>query len=98
MHAAFLGATKCVRTLFDLSVDPEKRRRMSFAHFACAGGVFDICRELDNFGVDFIVGIPSPAKFAAEFGREDVIFWLWTRVPGCVAREAAGGMVGETWV
>jgi hypothetical protein len=84
MMASFLGATKCVRMLIDLSANPKAVDGvgLTVAHFACAGGVFDICRELDNLGVDFQLSQPgggSPALFACEFGRVDIVFWLWTR-------------------
>jgi ankyrin repeat protein len=83
MHAAFLGAIKCVRTLIDLSSNPmaKDRRSLTPAHFACAGGIFDICRELDNLGVNFALlsRSGSPAKLACEFGRDELVFWLWTR-------------------
>jgi ankyrin repeat protein len=83
MHAAFMGAVRCVHTLIDLSIHPDVTDRVGLtaAHFACAGGNFDICRELDNLGVDFALTSDggSPAKFACEFGRDEQVFWLWTR-------------------
>jgi hypothetical protein len=83
MHAAFLGAVKCVHTLIDLSINPKATDglRLTAAHFACAGGIFDICREFDNLGVDFALMSESgsPAKMACEFGRDELVFWLWTR-------------------
>jgi hypothetical protein len=83
MHAAFLGAVNCVHTLIDLSIHPEVTDRfgLTAAHFACAGGNFDICRELDNIGVNFAVKSRkgSPALFACEIGRDEQVFWLWTR-------------------
>jgi ankyrin repeat protein len=83
MVASFLGAIRCVRTLNDLSVDLKLKDKfdLTVAHFACAGGSFDVCRELDNLGVDFSVGSKrgSPAKFACEYGRDELLMWLWTR-------------------
>jgi hypothetical protein len=83
MFASFLGAINCVRTLNDLSVDLRLKDELDLtvAHFACAGGSFDVCRELDNLGIDFSVGSKSgsPAKFACEYGRDELLMWLWTR-------------------
>jgi hypothetical protein len=83
MAAAFLGAYHCVRTLIDLSVNPNATDRLGLtaAHFACAGGVFDIARDLDLYGVDFARESDrgSPARFACEFNRDDLLLWLWTR-------------------
>jgi hypothetical protein len=83
MHAAFFGAFNCVHTLIDLSVNPMATDRLGLtaAHFACAGGIFDICRDLENYGVNFALmsRSGSPAKVACQFGREELVFWLWTR-------------------
>jgi ankyrin repeat protein len=83
MFALFLGATTCVRTLNDLSADLKSKDKLDLtvAHFACAGGSFDVCRELDNLDVDFSVGSKcgSPAKSACEYGRDELLMWLWTR-------------------
>jgi hypothetical protein len=83
MMAAFLGAIKCVRTLIDLSVDWKKTvwGKVTAVHLACAGGVFDVCRELDNLGLDFTVRSleGSPALYACEFGHDDILIWLWIR-------------------
>jgi hypothetical protein len=69
--------------LIDLSIDPKVKDKfgLTAAHFACAGGIFDICRELDNIGLDFATmsRMGSPARFASEFGRDGQVFWLWTR-------------------
>jgi ankyrin repeat protein len=83
MAASFLGAYQCVRTLIDLSVNPNASDRlgMTAAHFACAGGVFDIARDLDLYGVDFARESDrgSPARFACEFNRDELVMWLWIR-------------------
>jgi hypothetical protein len=83
MMAAFLGAIKCVRTLIDLSVDWKKTvwGKVTAVHLACAGGVFDVCREFDNLGLDFTVRSleGSPALYACEFGHDDILMWLWIR-------------------
>jgi hypothetical protein len=100
MHAAFLGAVKCVHTLISLSINPMATDRLGLtaAHFACAGGNFDICRDLDLYGVSFaVIGEGGcPAKFACEFGRDELVFWLWTRgallsEPQVGWRSVAGG-------
>ena len=68
----------------DLSFDPMcvDGFQRSIAHFSCAGGSFDCCRELDLYGVDFEAVDwegRSPAEYAAEMGRLDLLQWLWTR-------------------
>jgi hypothetical protein len=95
MMASFLGAIKCVRTLLDLSVDTTKTiwGKLTAVHLACAGGVFDVCRELDNLGLDFSVPSlgGSPAFYACEFGRDDILSWLWIR--GAILGEPRVGWV-----
>jgi ankyrin repeat protein len=52
------------------------------AAFACAGGSFDICRELELAGADFATTDAdgrSPAEYAAMFGRTQILHWLWSR-------------------
>jgi hypothetical protein len=75
--AAFFGSIKCVRLFINLSfnhqhVDAEDR---PITDFAAAGGSFDICREFQNLGVAFR---PASAECAVEFGRLDILQWLWT--------------------
>ena len=82
--AAFFGSFDVLRVFVDLSVDPKLTDLFgrTIAHFGCAGGSFDCCRELDNYGVDFETldhGHRLPAEYAAEFGRLDVLQWLWMR-------------------
>jgi ankyrin repeat protein len=68
----------------DLSFNPQTLDGLgrNIAHFACAGGSFDCCRELDLLGVDFeaLDGEGRlPAEYAAEMGPLDLLQWLWTR-------------------
>jgi hypothetical protein len=97
MFASFLSAIKCVRTLNDLSVDLKlmDRLELTVAHFACAGVSFDVCRELDNLGVDFSVGSKrgSPALFACEYGRDE-LFDVAVDA-GVDSWRSAGRLVGE---
>jgi hypothetical protein len=54
--AAAMGAVECFRVFVNLSVNHRERNWNSgefLTHFASMGGVFDICRELDNLGSDW---------------------------------------------
>jgi hypothetical protein len=52
-------------------------------HFASAGRSFEIPRELDNLGADWVreaeLGLIDPAEFAAMFGRKGILQWLWMK-------------------
>jgi hypothetical protein len=84
MMAAFFGAIKCAKKLSHLSADPKAvdKRGLTVAHFACAGGLMDMVREVDHFmGADLgtVSRDGTPAKFACEFGRDEVVMSLWTK-------------------
>jgi hypothetical protein len=84
MVAAWLGAVECVKLFINLSFDHRllDAWQRSIAHYAVASGSFDICRELDNLGVDFSARDAhgfTPAYVAAEFGQQDILMWLWIR-------------------
>jgi hypothetical protein len=80
--AAYFGSVKCVKLFVNLSFNrgyvDEYGRTMGC--YAAAGGSFEICREFQNLGVSFGATAHNywPAQFAAEFGRLDVLQWLWT--------------------
>jgi hypothetical protein len=89
--AAFMGSVKCFRVFVALAFDEKATSGWgsTIAHFACAGGDFEICREVDGLGVDWLArdmwwerGDLSghfPAEYAAMFGRIDVLRWLWAK-------------------
>jgi ankyrin repeat protein len=79
--AAFLGSIQAFRVFVHLGFNHNAIDGMGrqVAVFAAAGGNFDILRELDNLGVDWIGVRFHPAEFAAQFGRLDVLQWLWTK-------------------
>jgi hypothetical protein len=84
MVAAFMKSVECFKTLVLLSFNKNLRdsRGRSVAHFAAAGGCFDILREADNLGGDWLQKDKDgrvPARFAALFGRLDVLQWFWIR-------------------
>jgi hypothetical protein len=82
--AAFFGSNDVLRLLVSLSLNPKAVDAFgrTLAHFATAGGSFDCCRELDFYGVGFESrdgeGRP-PAEYAAEWGRFDILQWMWIR-------------------
>ena len=81
--AAFCGSIKSLCALLDIptgSIPPDTWPEA--AHFACAGGNFDIIRAVDMFGgvwgsQDRLGRMPS--VYAAMFGRREVLAWLWTK-------------------
>jgi hypothetical protein len=87
--AAFFGSFNVLRAFVDLSFVPTllDQLKRSIAHVACAGGNFDCCWELDDYGVDhYRVDFETrdadgrmPAEYAAEYGRLDLLQWLWIR-------------------
>jgi hypothetical protein len=53
--AAFHGSLACFRVFINLSFDRTLRdlKMRSIAYFGCAGGCFDLVRELENLGDNF---------------------------------------------
>jgi hypothetical protein len=75
---------KCVKLFINLSFNHQSRDDVgrTIACFAAAEESFDICWEVQNLGMSFGRECGQcPARFTAEFGRLDVLQWLWT-LPG----------------
>jgi hypothetical protein len=95
--AAFFGAVQSFRVFINLAFDHNKRdsRGRTVVHFACAGGNFEILRELDNLGVRWTIRSwdGTPAEMGARFGRLPVLQWLWTK--GALLGEGVGWRRGD---
>jgi hypothetical protein len=82
--AAWMGSPRVTRCLIDLGADWNMRdeygRRVT--HYACAGGNFDVIRELEQLGAEWDLPCDSgeyPADLASRFGRLEVLQWLWSK-------------------
>jgi ankyrin repeat protein len=86
--AIFFRSIGCFRLFMNLSFPLATRDAAgrSAAHFACASGSMEICRELDLYAPaasDFFATPDRrgdlPAEYAAAFGHGEILHWLWMR-------------------
>jgi hypothetical protein len=86
---AFLGNPILFRVFGDLGFDHSVKDGIgrTLGHFACAGGNFEVVRELDSLGFDWTQShsaenavVPHyAAEYAAAFGHLHILQWLWTK-------------------
>ncbi|OHT17264.1 hypothetical protein TRFO_41174 [Tritrichomonas foetus] len=81
---AFFNSIKCFQLLKIFGADDEAtdRKRRNPAHFACAGGSFEIIRDLDKplsyYETKDYGGLKS-VHYAAMFGRIEILKYLWSK-------------------
>ena len=79
--AAFMGSVKSLRAMINHGFDLSDFDCKMLPHMAAAGGNFEVIRELDNLGLDWVSRFAweHPAEYAARWGRLEVLQWLWVR-------------------